>query len=277
MHNSVMLNEVIKHLNIKSNGFYIDATFGAGGHSMKILKHLNFHGKITAFDKNIKLYKNIQEKKNINKFNTSFDSLPQLSKSINIQIYDGIIIDLGFSTNQIKNPQLGFSFKKSNFLDMRFNESQKIRVIDWINNANSFEMADVFSFFGDKNFAYDLTATILKFRQTKIIKTSNDITKILNKTQYNSSSQNKLFNLIRIFINNEMLHLKTLINNIIYTLKKNAIIILISFNSLEDKISKNYLINNNNINFCYKIKPLSTEINNNINARSAIMRIFKKI
>ncbi|MCB1711207.1 MAG: 16S rRNA (cytosine(1402)-N(4))-methyltransferase [Candidatus Riesia sp.] len=80
MHKSVMLNEVIKHLNIKSNGFYIDATFGAGGHSMEILKHLNFHGKITAFDKNIKLYKNIKEKKNINKFNATFDSLLKLSK-----------------------------------------------------------------------------------------------------------------------------------------------------------------------------------------------------
>ena len=120
MHKPVMLNEAMKYLNVKSNGLYIDATFGAGGHSMEILKYLNFHGKVIGLDKNL-IHTSYNNTK-INMLKLPFDVLSTLSKSFDMQLYDGIVIDLGMSTNQINNKKLVFSSTNSSFLDMLFNK-----------------------------------------------------------------------------------------------------------------------------------------------------------
>lgn len=269
-----MLYEVIKNLDIKSNNFYIDTTFGLGGHTKEIIKYINKNGIILTFDK--KLTKNkflTTYKKKIISIILSFELFSMIYKKTN-KIYAGVLSDLGISTNQILNNRCGFGNKKQNFLDMRLNYKDNLRALDWLNKAKKQELLDVFFIFGNKKSAINISKQILKYRKKKIINTNYDLQKMfLNKL--NNKIINKLLNIIRIFINNDIIILKIFLTYIKFFLKTKSFIVILSFNSLEDRLIKKYLFKLlilKKHNKLKEIKPNIFELQKNISARSAILR-----
>ncbi len=285
MHIPVMLHEVISFLDLKSDGLYIDATFGAGGHSKEILRYLNNNGKLIVLDKNFISY-NLAKKlshidKRVNAFNLSFDHFVLINKKMNTVLYDGVVVDLGLSSLQYDSLNLGFGFKYNSFLDMRLNSSQNIRVIDWLNFANYFDLVEVFSYFGDYKFADYVAIKILKFKKNNFIKTTYDLhmlfIKTFGKVCYNSEKfLSKIFILLRIFINNDVLLFKIFLYNIFNILNTNGVLILISFNSLENKIIKKIFINKFFDKKYFDFKTSFEELDFNFSSKSANIKIFKK-
>lgn len=277
MHNPVMLKEVIKFLDIKQDGLYIDFTYGAGGHSKEILKYLNKKGNLISLDKDI--LSCILAKKNKNEsFHMSFKEFKK--KSNFFSNVDGIIIDLGMSSDQIQDTKMGLSFNKNTHLDMRINSKQKLRASDWINFVNKKDLNDFLNFFFKEKLSAAITKNIIKFKKKKYIKTTKDLCFIITKTinsKHHLKSISKIFTIIKVLINNELFVLNMLLKNIKNILKNGGILIIISFNSIEDKIVKNFFFKKN---FKNKIQHISSrpnikEIDKNYPSRSAIMHTLK--
>lgn len=277
MHKPIMLKETIKYLDINAKDFYIDTTFGLGGHTKELLTYSNADTRIILFDKNKKAYlysKNLIKKyKNINSFNIAFELFTLLSNCYKLKEYSGIIADLGVSSQQLLDSTIGLGNKTNSFLDMRVNSEQKIRALDWLNKATKNELIDIFNILSNKKLAITLTKNILHFKKTNTFRTSENLTSLLQYSTIKKktiSNLNKILNLIRIFINDDLKSLIILLKHISYFLKKNGILIIISFNSLEDRIIKKY---NKTITFTEK-KPSINELQNNLSAKSAVMRVL---
>lgn len=264
MHKPVMLKNSIKKLDIKINSIYIDLTYGGGGHSNEINKYIPNNINLITIDKCKKAYKssikNIKYSLNIN-----FENLIKLNKLFKIKVYDGIIIDLGISTNQLLNHKNGISRNKNNILDMRINKNEKIRAFDWINKVNKKELLNIIKFLGNEKLAKQFSKKIINLRKNIKLLTTNDLKLTLNI--------NKIFNIIRIFINNELTNILILLKNISYFIKYNGNCTIITFNSLEYKLIKNYLEKKK---YIYKEKKITLlEIEKNISSRSSIMLNIK--
>lgn len=274
MHEPVMLKEVIKFLDLKQTGLYLDFTYGIGGHSKEIKKYLNKNGNLISLDKDI-LSCILGKKKNLKIFKMPFNEFKK--KSSFFSNADGIIIDLGVSLKQIKDKKIGLSFDKNSYLDMRINSEQKLRASDWINFVKKNELKEFLNFFLEKNTSNIITKNIITFRKKNYIKTTNELCDIIKKS-INIKNINKIFMIIKILINNDLFILNILFKNIEKILKYNGICLIISFNSIEDKIIKNYFLKNNT-NLSVKHisnRPNIKELNENYKARSAIMHIIKR-
>ncbi len=282
MHIPVMLPEVMRFLDIKSNGFYVDSTFGFGGHTGELLKYLNKDGKLFIVDKDIISYKkgiklaNLDSR--INALHISFDHIYDISNKNSI---NGIIADLGLSLFQFKDISKGFGFYVNSFLDMRLNINQTFRAVDWINLANQCDLETVFKFLGDKLVIKRIVRKIILYRKISYIKTSYELCDMcFDVFDFGDKDNfiNQIFQAIRVFINNDLYLLYVFLKVSFRLLKSGGFLILICFNSLEDKIIKNFLLDD-----CSKfkvrlicIKPSCIEIDNNYSARSASMRIIIK-
>jgi 16S rRNA (cytosine1402-N4)-methyltransferase len=285
MHKSVLLKEVVKFLDIIPNGLYLDATFGNGGHSIEILKFLNKYAKLFTFDKDVSSFKkscNLSDyDKRIFSYNKSFKKINIIKKFDSFIRLDGIIIDLGLSLNQIRNSTQGFNFNNG-FLDMRLNNICSVRALDWINFANIEDLEKIFFLLDNKNVSQYLVKYINFYRSKNSIKTIYDFLLILKiiclKKKFIFKKIDVIFQSIRIFINNDLFEIIVFLDKIKFLLKKNGICIILCFNSLEDKIVKNFILNNKENFFIInkKIKPCIKEINMNYSSRSCIMRIIKK-
>lgn len=273
-----MLKETVKFLDIKQDGLYLDLTYGLGGHSNEIAKYINKYGELISTDKDTLSYI-LANKKNNTTFKMSFNDFK--NKSNFFYNIDGIILDLGLSIEQIKDAKMGLSFCKNTHLDMRLNKNQKLRASDWINFVEEMDLYIFFKFFMEESIAKTISKNIIKFRLKKKIKTSKDlgyiiITSLNQKDAIKNIS--KIFTIIKLLINNELFLLSLLLNNIKDLIKDNGQLLIISFNSFEDKIIKNYILNKKN---SYKFthianRPDIKETNKNYPSRSAIMHILKK-
>lgn len=272
-----MLQDIIKNSDLNTNLFYIDTTFGQGGHTKEFLKYTNDDSTLILIDKNIQAY-NIAKKiiKNTNNIalNISFELFSILSVFYNIKIYACIIIDLGMSTNQLLNKKKGLTYKKNGFLDMRFNKKQKIRALDWLHNIPNKTLFIIINILSNYMLPNTLKKIILTLKKTTNLITSYDL-----KNKIKNKYINKLFNIIRTFTNNELTTLIIFNKNINFFFNKNSKLIFISFNSLEDRIIKNYIKKYYYINYIVTTnqKKIIKEIEKNISARSSITRIINFI
>lgn len=279
MHTPVMLKETIKFLDIKQDGLYLDLTYGIGGHSNEISKYLNKYGTLISIDKDTLSYMLAKKKNKYKIFKMSFNEFK--NKSNFYKNVDGIILDLGLSLEQIKDIKMGMSFYKNAHLDMRLNKKQKLRASDWINFVNEKDLTSFLFFFMEEHASKILSKNIIIFRKKKKIKTSKDLCYIIIKSinqKENLKNISKIFTLIKILINNELFLLSLLLNNIKNLMTQKASLIVISFNSFEDKIVKNYILNKNNLSNFKHIsnRPDVKELNKNYPSRNAIMHIIKK-
>lgn len=296
MHVPVMFKEVITFLNIKEDGIYIDLTLGRAGHSEAVLKLIP-KGQLIAFDKD-KIAINesngrlMQINTNYKLIHSDFKFFRNELNKLGIDKVDGIIADLGVSSPQIDDPTRGFSYSKNGLLDMRMNQDQILNAWEIVNKWNLEQLIMIFKNYADVKLPKKIANAIIDNRP---INTTFELVSIIKQALPAKIIQMKnpaktVFQAIRIAVNNEFESLKIMLNDAIHLLNKEGILAIITFNSLEDKIVKNFFGNliKSKIdpklpiqeikNFKVKtINPSKKEIEINKRSRSAKLRILKKI
>ena len=295
-HNPVLLKESIIGLNINPNGIYVDATFGGGGHSTEILNNLNSSGRLIAFDQDQDAIENKILDKRVSLVKSNFKYLNNYLNYFQINKIDGLLADFGISSYQIDNEKRGFSTRFDSELDMRMNNSQKTDAKAVINDYKKDQLEYIFRNFGELKNYKRVTEKIISERTKKYIDTTNDLKTIL-KSLTNSKEENKffakVFQAIRIEVNDELEVIKTLLDKSLKYLKKGGRLVCISYHSLEDRLVKKFIQNGGfrnetspdlygNKDFKLKkigkmITPSEKEIIKNNRSRSAKLRIAERI
>ena len=294
-HNPVLLEESIDSLEIKKNGVYVDLTFGGGGHSKEILKRLNKEGKIIAFDTDEDTLQNQINDSRFIFLRQNFIYLMQNLSFFKIKKIDGLIADLGVSSHQFDIKERGFSYEGDNELDMRMDVNQNINAIKIVNTYSEQKLADLFFYNGDLTNSRRISKLICDYRKNIEIKNSNQLNDslkpILNKG-YENKFLARIYQSLRIEVNDEIGCLKKLLNQIPKVLKPNGIASIITYHSIEDRLVKRFFKNGNfnkepekdefgNIKTVFKIKkfikPNDLEIKENPRSRSATLRVAKLI
>ena len=296
LHFPVLLEESLEFLVQKKDGIYIDCTYGRGGHTRAILDRISSEGHLTSLDKDLDAFIDASNINNKN-FTAKHNSFNKLESYFEKDSVDGILFDLGTCSTHFDDETRGFSFRHDGPLDMRFNTLKGFPLSDWINKADRNEIMDILYKYGDEKHAKIITDSILKFREKKLIETTIQLAQIIEEIYPDKRIKihpaTKSFQAFRIFINNELEELKEGLKQASTIIKKDAVIVVISFHSLEDNIVKNFFrpeIKNypkdiplNTIEhkefscIAKKIRPSLEEVDRNKRSRSAIMRVFKKI
>ncbi len=301
MHKSVLLDESIEGLNIKEDGIYIDCTLGYGGHAEAILKRIK-RGWLFAFDKDIDAIKFSDERlkrigNNFEIINTSFSNILNEMHQRDIDKVDGIIFDLGVSSPQIDNQERGFSYTKNSKLDMRMNTNQKLDAHYIVNNYEYEKLLDIFYKYGEERYSKNIATKICNIRKNKSIDTTEELVNIIESSIPKKSidSVKRIFQAIRIEVNNELNEIQIALEDSINLLNKGGRLCVISFHSLEDKIAKNIFKNKSEINKVFKglpeipeqykpiikiidrIYPSQEELSSNKRSKSSTLRIIERL
>ena len=236
-HVPALLEESIRGLNIQPSGIYVDVTFGGGGHSGKILKHLTT-GRLIAFDQDEDAERNVFSDDRFTFLNQNFRFLKNNLKFIGIDSVDGIIADLGVSFHQFDEPSRGFTFRHDAPLDMRMNKNGRQNAADILASLNETELADVFYEFGELTNSRKIAKAIVAARMNKPLSTVNDIDKAIGKLapfRQKHKFYAKVFQALRIAVNREMEFLKEMLEQALEVLNPRGRLVVISYHSLEDR------------------------------------------
>ncbi len=246
-HYTVMKNEAVDALNCTDGLVYVDATLGGGGHSELILQKIQPNGRLISFDidddainyskERLKDYKNLTIVKN------SYTNVKKILQDLKInKITGGILFDLGASYHQLTKQERGFSFSKEAPLDMRFNKDADFSAYDVVNSYSEADLVQIFSEYGEEHFSKRIAKAIITQRHVKSIKTTVELAEIIKQAVPPVKSRihpaTKVFQAIRIEVNNELKNIKNTLNDVLDLLDYGAIISVISFHSLEDRIVK---------------------------------------
>ncbi|MBN08864.1 MAG: 16S rRNA (cytosine(1402)-N(4))-methyltransferase [Flavobacteriaceae bacterium] len=295
-HKPVLLDESIKGLAIRSDGVYVDATYGGGGHSKAILDKLSSKGKLYAFDQDEYSQKNMIDDYRFKFIDSNFKFLNKFLKHHDIEEVDGILADFGVSSYQLNNPERGFSYRFNGPLDMRMNKFQKFSASDIINKYSKEELSNLFKDYGELRNYKQLAAVIGVRRSIAPINTTeqlrNSVTSIISD-RFLNKTLSKIFQALRIEVNQELECIKEFLIQSSRALVPGGRLVCISYHSLEDRLVKRFILNGKfneepikdfygNKNVPLKkiggVKtPMINEIENNIRSRSAKLRIAQKI
>ena len=296
-HESVLLHESIKGLNIHPNGTYVDVTFGGGGHSKQILKMLK-HGKLIAFDQDKAALKNkIEGDKRFNIVHKNFRCFKEQLKLIGVSSIDGLIADLGVSAYHFTNNHRGFSLKYDAHIDMRMDTETDKDGVFVLNNYDRNNLTRIFKSHADFKNPKFIVDAIIKSRAKQKISTTFQLKTILTKDsqlELNNKFFARIFQAIRIEVNDEIGALKELLQQSVDVLKPSGRLVVISYHSIEDRLVKNFMkfgnfSNNSNKDFFGRelklfnvitkkpITPSVEEVKHNNKSRSAKLRICEKI
>ena len=295
-HNPVLLAESIRGLNIIEDGIYVDATYGGGGHSREILSRLGEKGQLIAFDQDFDSKSNLIDDNRLLFINENFMYLKKFLKLNNISKLGGILADFGVSSYQIDKPERGFSYRFEADLDMRMDNNSSLTAYEIINKYTSEDLNKMFKNYGELNNARKITREIINNRAKNEIKTTTQLNEIIHPLIPNRISNkilSRVYQSIRIEVNNELEAIRSLLKQTVELLKVGGRISLISYHSLEDRIVKRFFKTGKfqgeiekdiygNYSLPYKIiekliVPNQTEINRNIRARSAKLRIAERV
>jgi len=295
-HIPALLNESIDGLNIQPDGVYVDVTFGGGGHSAEILKHLK-NGRLIAFDQDEDAASNIPADERFLFLNQNFRFLKNNLQFNNISSIDGLIADLGVSFHQFDEAERGFTFRQDAPLDMRMNKQGKATAADLLNTLEEAALADVFFKYGELTNSRRIAREIVTAREHKTFATVNDIINAIGKLapfRQEHKFYAKLFQALRISVNHEIDYLREMLEQALTVLKSGGRLVVISYHSLEDRLVKNFMKTGNfegeedkdfygNIVTPFRIinrkgtTPGEEEVSINNRARSARLRIAEKI
>lgn len=296
-HVPVLLKQSIEGLNIQSAGIYVDVTFGGGGHSKEILKHLDKQGRLLSFDQDADAEKNIINDKRFTFVRSNFRYLQNFLRYYGIEKIDGLLADLGVSSHHFDESERGFSFRADGPLDMRMNKRAGLSATDVVNDYPEEKLADVFYLYGELKNSRKLANAIYKAREKQKIDTINAFLEVI-KPLFNKDREKKelakVFQALRIEVNQEMEALKEMLQTATYVLKPHGRLVVITYHSLEDRMVKNlmktgnvegkadkdfygrvntpFMLVNNKV-----IVPSEEEIERNPRSRSAKLRIAEKI
>lgn len=295
-HIPVMLAQCTDGLAIDPNGTYVDVTFGGGGHSKEILKHLD-KGHLYGFDQDQDAEANIPENPNFTFVAANFRDIKKYLRLYGVKKVDGILADLGISSHQIDEPTRGFSTRFSGDLDMRMNQSAEISAKEVLNTYEEGKLHKIFGIYGEVKNAKTLAQAIVSERSSQPFSTTEGFTAFLKKyaprgKEFKYFAQ--VFQALRIEVNDEMVALEEMLLGAVELLKPEGRLVVMSYHSLEDRLVKN-LIQKGKFQgelekdfYGNPIRPLepvsrgaivadAEEIAANPRARSAKLRVAKKV
>ncbi len=303
-HTPVLLNEILHALKLRTDGLYIDCTFGRGGHSRAILEQLGEHGRLLAFDKDPEAIANVDSVLlDDPRFTLVHGSYTQLEAKVSasklMNKVDGVLLDLGVSSPQLDDASRGFSFMRDGDLDMRMNNAQGMTAAEWLNHAPAEEIANVLYEFGDERFSRRIARVIVEQRQelpiTRTTQLADLVAKTIPKKEKDKHPATRTFQAIRIFINQELQELDTVLTQAMNVLAVNGRLLVVSFHSLEDRLVKRFMrdqsrgvdlpreipvthdVFKSKLNIIGKpIRGGKDEIAMNPRARSAVLRIAER-
>ena len=303
-HYSVLLEEAISYLNIKENGIYVDCTLGGGGHSSEILKRLK-NGHLYSFDQDDYAINRASERlskisSNFTIIKSNFKDIKIKLKEYNVDHIDGVLYDLGVSSFQLDIPERGFSYRYDAPLDMRMDQTKELTAEIVVNEYSFADLSNIFYRYGEEPFSKQIARKIEEVRKQKRIKTTFELVdiiksalpqKVLNKKGHPAK---QVFQALRIAVNDELRVFEDSLNDALDMLNKNGRAVVISFQSLEDRICKTIFKERSTINIPeglplvvkdlapfelitrHPILPSDAELDENLRSHSAKMRVIEK-
>jgi 16S rRNA (cytosine1402-N4)-methyltransferase len=303
-HFTVLLHETVEGCVVDSDGIYVDGTFGRGGHSELLLTKLSEKGRLFGFDKDPQAIETGEalEKKDprFQIIKASFAELQSQLQVRGIEKIDGLLLDLGVSSPQLDDAERGFSFMRDGPLDMRMDPTSGESAEDWIARVRPEELARVMKEYGEERFARRMANAVVREREVQHINRTVQLAEILKEAnpawEKHKHPATRAFQGIRIYINNELGDLESILDQSVDVLKTGGRLAVISFHSLEDRMVKRFIrrqeqgrpiprglpILDENLGKTMKkmskaIKPKANEVGGNVRARSAILRIAERI
>lgn len=290
IHIPVMLNEVVDNLNLQENDILIEGTAGFGGHTQAMLETISESGiylgldqDITAITHSKSLFTN---KTYVHHYHDNFSNFDLYMSNHKLSYFTKFLLDLGISSHQIDESTRGFSHRFDGPLDMRMNITQPLDAKAVLNTYNETDLSNMFYNYGELRHNSKLVTNIINFRKESQIKTTTDLRNLIKKSYFFHNKRSlfmktcsQVFQAIRIEVNQELSHLETVLSKIESFAAPNALIAIITFHSLEDRIVKHFVKNSNALIFEPKgaLKPSKEERTKNARSRSAKCRIIKKI
>jgi len=303
VHQTVLLREAVDALVTARDGYYVDGTFGRGGHSREILSVLGLEGRLLAVDKDLQAIEVAKQfKEGDDRFDFehgSFAQLPHQLRRKGIGAVDGILLDLGVSSPQLDEGARGFSFTHDGPLDMRMDTTTGITAAQWLASAGHGEIARVLREYGEERHAGRIASAILRAREEAPLETTAQLAKVVSEAnpswEKHKHPATRAFQGIRIFINRELTDLEEFLEVAVDLLKPGGRLVVISFHSLEDRIVKRFIrrmargadvprgvpIAERDIDRPLRavgkaVKASAAEIAENPRARSAVMRVAER-
>jgi 16S rRNA (cytosine1402-N4)-methyltransferase len=304
-HSTVLLQEAVDALIIDPDGLYVDGTFGRGGHSAELLSRLSVKGSVIAIDKDLDAIASGNARfsgdQRLSLVHGSFADIANIIEQVGVQgPVSGVLLDLGVSSPQLDQADRGFSFLRDGPLDMRMDTSKGQSAAEWIASADEQEIANVIKEYGEERFARRMAAAIVRQRAEIPIERTVQLAKIIAEAhpawERGKHPATKAFQAIRIFINRELADLDDLLQQVIDTLAIGGRLVVISFHSLEDRRVKRFIRDQHRgiqlpknlpipdvdrgvrlIKVGKAVKPSAVEVENNVRARSAVMRIAERV
>ncbi len=304
-HIPVLLNETIDALNIKPDGIYIDGTAGGGGHSAEILKRLSANGKLISIDQDPSAIAAVTERfKDDNRsvvVQSNFSRMAQVARQLGIEAVDGILLDIGVSSVQLDTPERGFSFHSDAPLDMRMSQSGTTAA-DLVNGLGFEELRRIISLYGEEKFASSIAHAIVKRREQEKIETTFQLAEIIKQSvpaakRRDGHPARKTFQALRIAVNGELDRLEEGLDAALSLLSSGGRLAVITFHSLEDRITKKKMQQwctgctcpkdfpvcvcgnkpKGRLVFRKPVEASLAELNKNPRSRSAKLRCFEKM
>ncbi len=310
MHITVLLREAVDALAVKSDGIYVDGTFGRGGHSRLILSRLGENGRLIAFDKDqaaVASGKQIDDKRFCIR-HSDFSQMCWMLQELRVDHVDGVLLDLGVSSPQLEEASRGFSFRSDGPLDMRMNTNQGQTAAQWLASVSESCLAEVIRDYGEERFARQVAKAVVMARARQPIVTTHQLAEIVaavvrSRQRQRGNKQHpatRTFQAIRIYINQELEALSLILPQCVKLLKTGGRLVVISFHSLEDRIVKRFMraavnpvklprglplrdrdvqqLSRQTLRLVGKaIRPDEKEVAANARARSAVMRVAERV
>lgn len=295
-HIPVLLHESIEGMNLRAKGTFVDVTFGGGGHSKEILRCMDSESRLFSFDQDEDAEQNIVNDKRFTFVRSNFRYLSNFLRYYGVDGVDAILADLGVSSHHFDDSERGFSFRFNGKLDMRMNKRAGMTAADIVNNYDEERLANLFYLYGELKNSRKIASVLVKARSQKKIETIEeflDVIKPLFGKDREKKELAKVFQALRIEVNQEMEALKEMLNAATQTLKPGGRLVVITYHSLEDRMVKNIMKTGNvegkmeqdifgRTNSPFKlvnnkvIVPSDEEIERNPRSRSAKLRIAEK-
>jgi len=304
-HVTVLLNEAVDALVTNPAGFYVDGTFGRGGHSALVLEHLSPEGRLLGIDKDLSAIVVATERfAQDSRFEIAHGSFAELAELIESRgltgKVDGVLLDLGVSSPQLDEAERGFSFQNDGPLDMRMDQTRGQSAADWVNTAAEADIAYVLKEFGEERFAKRMARAVVTEREKTPFTRTKHLAEVIKEAnpawEKGKHPATRAFQAIRIYVNNELTDLDAVLEQALKVLAVGGRLVVISFHSLEDRVVKRFIRRqelgdpvprglpirdeqlNKRMRSCGKaIKASDGEVDVNVRSRSAIMRVAEKI
>jgi len=304
-HVTVLLHEAVDALVTNLEGFYVDGTFGRGGHSALVLEHLSPTGHLLGIDKDLAAIAAANTRfAQDSRFEIAHGSFADLAELIAVRgmtgKVSGVLLDLGVSSPQLDEAERGFSFQNDGPLDMRMDQTRGQSAAEWVNTAAEDDIAYVLKEFGEERFAKRMARAVVAERQVRPFSRTKHLAEVIKEAnpawEKGKHPATRAFQAIRIHVNNELTDLDAVLEQALEVLAIGGRLVVISFHSLEDRVVKRFIRRqelgdpvprglpirdeqlNKRMRSCSKaIKASDNEVDANIRSRSAIMRVAEKI